>query len=195
MVAEAMAVQLPSSKSRPVTTSKPKRRSFWRIPFLSYKRPAYEALKDVDSPNKKKGSLNPAASEVTDDVPLLEAGHPIKTKYQEKLSRHAASDDDEPFVPRPNTRIKFQLPNSTVTPTEETPPATKEPDTEPVTKPATGTASNVAVVDFPQEDDLISASQSGPSATADLGSADATVINDLVPNNSPMPAHGDLTLI
>lgn len=205
MVAEAMAVQLLSSKSAPVVTSKPKKRSFWRIPFLGHPGPAYQSLKDVDSPIKHKGSEVPDASEITDDVPLLKAGDHIKTKYQEKLSRRAASDDDEPFVPRPNTKIKFKLPDSTITPSREGPqlPAAKEPVMEPVTvpvtqsvtQPATETASNVAAANVPQEDDLISASTSGPSATADLGSADATVVNDLVPSIDPSFPNTDMTLI
>lgn len=201
MVAEAVAVQLPSSKSAPVITSKPKKRSFWRIPFFGHKGPAYQSLKDVDSPIKSKGAEMPGASEITDDEPLLKAGDPIKAKYQEKLSRRAASDDDEPFVPRPNTRIKFKLPDSTVTPSG--PQAAKDPDMEPVTVPvtesvteaATGTASDVAAAKAPQEGNLISASVSGPSATADLGSADATVVNDLVPSNDPSAPHTELTLI
>lgn len=205
MVAEAMAVQLPSSKSAPVVTSKPKKRSFWRIPFLGHKGPAYQSLKDVDSPIKHRGSEVPAASEITDDVPLLKAGDLVKTKYQEKLSRRAASDDDEPFVPRPNTRIKFKLPDSEVKPSREGPqlPAAKEPDMEPVTvpvtesvsNPATETASNEAAANLPQEDDLISASMSGPSATADLGSADATVVNELVPSIEPSSPNTAMTLI
>ena len=193
MVAEAMAVQLPSSKSAPVITNKPKRRSFWHVPFFRHKGPAYQSLKDVDSPVKNKGSELPSADETTDDVPLLKTGGPIKTKYQEKLSRRAASDDDEAFVPRPNTRIKFNLPDSKAVSSEEGPQTATEPDMEPVTVPVTGAvtqpateaASDVAAANSPQEDDLISASMSGPSAAADLGSEDAPVVNDFVPSNDP----------
>lgn len=204
-----MAVQLPSSKSAPIITTKPKERSFWRIPFFGHKGPAYQSLKDVDSPVKNKGSEMPAASEITDDEPLLKAGDPIKIKkYQEKLSRRAGSDDDEPFVPRPNTRIKFNLPEITAKPSGEGLQAGKQPDMEPITAPVTeepvafpvtesasATASDMAAANFPQEDDLISASMSAPSATADLDGADSTAAQDLVPNKDPTSPHTELTLI
>lgn len=200
MVAEAMAVQLPSNKSGPVTTVKPKRRSFWRVPFFGNKGPSYHSLKDVDSPIKNKGSRTSAASENTDDVPLLKAEDPTKAKYQEKLNRRVASDDDEPFVPRPNARIKFQLPDSSVTPSEESPQATQGPDVEPVTVP--GTASNAATsIALAPEDDLISATLSGPSPAAGVaGGIDVTVAaNDLVPtlvpSTNPASANPEQTLI
>lgn len=193
-----MAVQLPSNKSGPVTTIKPKRRSFWRIPFFGHQGPSYQSLKDVDSPVKNKGSRTSAASDNTDDVPLLKAGDPTKAKYKEKLNRRAASDDDEPFVPRPNTRIKFQLPHSPVTPSEGSPRATQEPDVEPETVPETGPASNAAAAGaLAPEDDLVSATLSDPSAAAGVaGGIDVTVAaNDLVPSTNPASVSPDQTLI
>ena len=199
-----MAVQLPSIKSGPVTTVKPNRRSFWRIPFFGHKGPSYQSLKDVDSPVKNKGSRSSAASENTDDAPLLKAGDPTKAKYQEKVNRRVASDDNEPFLPRPNARIKFQLPDSSVTPSEESPRATQEPDVESVTAPGTGTASNAAasvLVALAPDDDLISATLSDPSPAAGVaGGIDATVAaNDLVPtlvpSNNRVSASPDQTLV
>lgn len=160
-----MAVQVPSNKSGPVTTIKPRKRSFWHISFFGRKGPAYQSLKDVDSPTKNKGSRISAVSETADDVPLLKAGSPTKAQFQEKLSRHAASDDDEPFVPRPNTRIKFRLPDSTVT-------SVQEPEIEAAVVPDSGTASNAAAaVALAPEDDLVNAT---------------VAASDLVPSNKPM---------
>ena len=191
LVAEAMAVQLPSNKSGPVTTTKPKRCNFWRIPFFGHQGPSYQSLKDVDSPVKNKGSRTSAASENTDDVPLLKAGDPTKAKYKEKLNRHAASDDDEPFVPRPNARIKFQLPDSPVTSSEGSPRATQEPDGEPVTVPETEPASNAAAAG------IISAPLPDPgAAAAAAGGIDVTIAaNDLFPSTNPASANPDQTLI
>lgn len=155
-------------------------------------------MKDVDSPVKNKGSRISATNDDTEDGPLMKAGDPIKAKYQEKLSRRAASDDDEPFVPRPNTRIKFQLPDSTVTPSEESPGTAQQLDIEPVTVPEFGTASNVAaVVGLPHQDDLIPAALSDPSPAANLAGEDATVAaNALALRNNPgLPANDDQTLI
>ena len=187
-----MAVQVPSNKSGPVTTIKPKTHSFWHVPFFGRKGPAYQSLKDVDSPFKSKGSR--ISAETTDDVPLLKAGNP--TKYQEKLSRRAASDDDEPFVPRPNTRIKFQLPDSTVTP-QESPRATQEPEIEVAAVSDIGTASNAAAAALAPEDGLVSATLLNPSPAADVGGGvNATVaVSDLVPSNKPMSENTDHTLI
>ena len=196
-----MAVQLPSNKSGPVTTIRPKKRSFWHVPFFGHAEPSYQSLKDVDSPVRNKGSRISAASENTDVSPLLKAGDPTKAKYQEKLNRRAASDDDEPFVPRPNTRIKFQLPDSPVTPSNESPQAIQEPGVKPVIVPESGIASNAAVAfTLAPEDDLISAPLSDPSPAGAAGGMDGTVAaNDLVPSLVPStslaPANPDQTLI
>lgn len=197
-----MAVQLPSNKSGPVTAIKSKKRSFWHVPFFGHKGPSYQSLKDVDSPIKNKGSRSSAASENTDVVPLLKAGDPTKANYQEKLNRRVASDDDEPFVPRPNARIKFQLPDSPVTPSNESPQALQEPDVEPVIVPETGTASKAAAAfALTPEDDLMSAPLSDPSPAAGAaGDVDGTVaasdlVPSLVPSISPTSASPDQTLI
>lgn len=47
-----------------------------------------------------------------EDIPLLKAGDPTAAKYAETLSCRNA-EEDEPFVPRPNSRITFKLPDST----------------------------------------------------------------------------------
>lgn len=185
-----MAVKVPSNKSGPVTTIKSKKRSFWHMPFFGRKGPAYQSLKDVDSPAKNKGSRTSAVSETADDVPLLKAGSP--TKYQEKLSRRAASDDDEPFVPRANTRIKFRLPE------QESPHVTQEPEIEAAVVPDSGTASNAAAaVALAPEDDLIIATLLNPSPAGDVaGGVNATAAaSDLVPSNKPMSGNTDQTLM
>lgn len=199
LVADAMAVQVPSNKPGPVTTVQPKKRSLWHIPFFGRQGPAYKSLKDVDSPAKNIGSRTSAVSEIADDVPLLKAGSPTKAQYQEKMSRRAASDDDEPFVLRPNTKVKFQLPDSTVTPSAESPHATQEPETEAAPVSETGTPSNAAAaVALVPEGDLISTAQLNPGPAADVAGATVTA-SDLVPSfspsNKPMPENTDQTLV
>ena len=185
-----MAVQLPSSKSAPVPINAPKKRSFWRFPFMRHRGPAYQSLKDVDSPVKGKGSQSGTANEDTDDAPLLKAGDPTKAKYQEKLSRRAAFDDSEPFVPRPNTRIKFQLPNST--PPEDSPRATAEQDT--VHAP-----DSIAEISGTPETNLLTGNDTAlatdlipAAAAADAGAA---VGRTSAPANAVMPADDGMTLI
>ena len=117
MVAEAMAVELPSSKSAPVVPKPKVKCSFW--PFGRNKS-AYKALKDVDAPVKRKDPRDTQADDDTDDGCLLKAGAPTAAKYAEKLSRKNATEDEEPFVPRPNSRIKFKLPEKT--PSEDSAP-------------------------------------------------------------------------
>ena len=117
MVAEAMAVELPSSKSAPVVPKPKVKRSFW--PFKRNKS-AYKALKDVDAPVRRKDPQDAQAEDDADDSPLLKAGSPTAAKYAEKLSRKNATEDEEPFVPRPNSRIKFKLPEKT--PSEDSAP-------------------------------------------------------------------------
>ena len=173
MVAEAMAVQLPS-KSAPVATIKPKRSTFWHIPLFGHRGPAYQSLKDVDSPIKGKGSMaSAAANEDTDDMPLLKAGDPIKGKYQEKLTRRAASDDDETFVPNPNSKIRFQLP------TDKSSEASPRPTIEPEIAPENLHADSSAAEDSPATVLISSAEDTnGPAAVSD-----STAITNLMPAN------------
>lgn len=152
---------------------------------MRHRGPAYQSLKDVDSPVKGKGSQLGAANEDTDDMPLLKAGDPTKAMYQEKLSRRAASDDSEPFVPRPNTRIKFQFPDST--PPEKSPRATTEQDAAPdstAASSATAEANLFTGVDIAPAADLIPADVPGP--------ADGSTT---VPANAVIPADDEMTLI
>ncbi len=109
LVAEAMAVPLPSSKA--ASTQHAAKHSLWHVPFFGGKKSPYKALRDVESPVKRKG-LHDNMDKSAEDIPLLKAGDPTATKYAEKLSRRNA-EEDEPFVPRPNSKITFKLPDST----------------------------------------------------------------------------------
>ena len=109
-----MAVQLPTSKSVNAPPQVKAKRSFWPTLSIGRRRSAYQALKNVDSPVKSKGSRD-MTSEDTEDVSLLKAGDPTAAKYVERLSHRSASASakEEPFVPRPNSRITFKLPDNT----------------------------------------------------------------------------------
>ena len=109
LVAEAMAVPLPPSKA--VSTQHAAKRSLWHVPFFGGKKSPYKGLKDVECSVKRKG-LHDNMDKSAEDIPLLKAGDPTAAKYAEKLSRRNA-EEDEPFVPRPNSRITFKLPDST----------------------------------------------------------------------------------
>lgn len=105
-----MAVQLHSGK--PAISQGAVKRSFWRIPapFFGHGQSAYRALKDVDSPVKRKSSSD-NTEENTEETLLLKTGSPTTAKYAEKLSRHAGAEEKELYVPRPNSRITFKLPD------------------------------------------------------------------------------------
>ena len=107
-----MAVQLPTSKSGNAPPQVKAKRNFWPTLSIGRRRSAYRALRNVDSPVKSKGSRD-MTSEDTEDVSLLKAGDPTAAKYAERLSHRSASAKEEPFVPRPNSRITFKLPDNT----------------------------------------------------------------------------------
>ena len=109
LVAEAMAVPLPSSKA--ASTQHAAKRSLWHAPFFGGKKSPYKTLRDVESPVKRKG-MHDNMGKSAEDIPLLKTGDPTAAKYAEKLSRRNA-EEDEPFVPRPNSRITFKLPDRT----------------------------------------------------------------------------------
>ena len=174
MVADAMAVQLPSSKASTVPAYPPvyTKRSFWPA-FLSRRGSAYKTLKDVDKRAKKK---DPNAAETdgnSDDVPLLKAGDPTAAKYAEKLSRR--SEQEEPFVPRPNSRITFKLPDST--PSEDMQPESVPQETTPADTGAPDDA------DISPTDDLIPANNL-------LSASDMAPTNDTVSANGVSPVKG-----
>ena len=106
-----MALQLHSGK--PGISQGAVKRSFWRIPvsFFGHRQSAYRALKDVDSPVKRKSSSD-NTEENTEETLLLKTGSPTTAKYAEKLSRHAGAEEKELYVPRPNSRITFKLPDN-----------------------------------------------------------------------------------
>ena len=104
-----MAVPLPSSKA--ASTQHAVKRHLWHVPFFGGKKSPYKGLKDVESSVKRKGSHD-NMDKSAEDIPLLKAGDPTAAKYAEKLSRRNA-EKDEPFVPRPNSKITFKLPDST----------------------------------------------------------------------------------
>ncbi len=104
-----MAVPLPSSKA--ASTQHAAKRRLWHVPFFGGKKSPYKGLKDVESSVKRKGSHD-NMDKSAEDIPLLKAGDPTAAKYAEKLSRRNA-EEDEPFVPRPNSKITFKLPDST----------------------------------------------------------------------------------
>ena len=171
MVADAMAVQLPSSKASTVPASPTvgTKRSFWPA-FLGRRGSAYKALKDVDKHVKKKDPNAAETDENSDDVPLLKAGDPTAAKYAEKLSRH--SEQEEPFVPRPNSRITFKLPDST--PSEDVQPESVPQETTPTDIRAPDNA------DISPTDDLIPANNLLPAS-------DMTPTNDTAPANGVSP--------
>ncbi len=165
MVADAMAVQLPSSKASTVpasSTAVSTQRSFWPA-FLGRRGSAYKALKDVDKHAKKRDPNAAETDENSDDVPLLKAGDPTAAKYAEKLSRR--SEQEEPFVPRPNIRITFKLPDST--PSE---------DMQPGSVPQESTPTDIRA-DISPTDDLIPAKNLLPAS-------------DMAPTNDTAPASG-----
>ncbi len=104
-----MAVPLPSSKA--ASTQHAVKRHLSHVPFFGGKKSPYKGLKDVESSVKRKGSHD-NMDKSAEDIPLLKAGDPTAAKYAEKLSRRNA-EKDEPFVPRPNSKITFKLPDST----------------------------------------------------------------------------------
>jgi len=171
MVADAMAVQLPSSKASivPASPTVSTKRSFWPA-FLGRRGLAYKALKDVDKPAKKKDPSAAGTDENSDDVSLLRAGDSTGAKYAEKLSRR--SEQEEPFVPRPNSRITFKLPNST--PSEDTQPENAPQETTPTDIRAPDDA------DISPTDDLIPANNLLPAS-------DMVPANDTVPANDVSP--------
>ncbi len=173
MVADAMAVQLPSSKASTVPaspTAVSTKRSFWPA-FLGRRGSAYQALKNVDKHAKKTDPNAAETDKNSDDVPLLKAGDPTAAKYAEKLSRR--SEQEEPFVPRPNSRITFKLPDST--PSEDMQPGSVPQDTTPTDIRAPDDA------DISPTDDLIPANNLLPAS-------DMTPTNDTAPANGVSPA-------
>ena len=173
MVADAMAVQLPSGKASTVPASAPvsTKHSFWPA-FLGSRGSAYKALKDVDKHAKKKDPNAAETDETSDDMPLLKAGDPTAAKYAEKLSRR--SEQEEPFVPRPNSRITFKLPDST--PSEDMQPETLSVPQE--TTPTDIRAPDDA--DISPTDDLIPANNLLPAS-------DMAPASDTVPANDVSP--------
>ncbi|DBA94392.1 TPA: hypothetical protein ACH3X1_001997 [Trebouxia sp. C0004] len=161
MVADAMAVQLPSSKasSVPASPTVSTKRSFWPA-FLGRRRSAYKGLKDVDKHVKKKDSNAAGTDENSDDVPLLKAGDPTGAKYAEKLKRH--SEKDELFVPRPNSRITFKLPNST--PSEDMQPESMPRETIPTDIRAPDDAAISPTDNLIPASDLLAASDTAPAS-------------------------------
>ncbi len=133
LVAEAMAVPLPSSKA--ASTQHAAKHRLWHVPFFGGKKSPYKGLKNVEGSAKRKG-LHDNMDKSAEDIPLLKAGDPAAAKCAEKLSRRNA-EEDEPFVPRPNSKITFKLPDST--PSEDMQP-------EVVTHQAAVTDSNEAGV-------------------------------------------------
>lgn len=135
-----MAVQLPTSKSASAPPQVKAKRNFWPTMSIGHRRSAYQALKNVDSPVKSKGSRD-MTSEDTEDVSLLKAGDPTAAKYSERLSHRSASAKEEPFVPRPNSRITFKLPDNT--PSEDMQPEGIPEETAIIKQPNTPTQDDV----------------------------------------------------
>ena len=181
MVAEAMAVELPTSKASSAPPPPPVKvkHSFWSFWPFTRRRSAYKTLKDVDTPQlKQKGSADTGADDDTDEGPLLKAGDPTTAKYAEKLKRKAVSEDEEPFIPRPNSRITFKLPD-------------KEPS-EDVTPEAPATQqAEIAAEDSPKDTALMN------SKVTEEGQPASSLIpaNNDVPTGNTTAADGTATLI
>ena len=170
MVAEAMAVEVPSSKSALVPPKTKVKRNFW--PF-GRKTSAYRALKDVDAAVKRRGAQKAETDDATDDDPLVKAGVPTAAKYAEKLSRKNATDCEEPFVPRPNSRIKFKLPDKI--PSEDTLPevipASTSQEPQQLSDMGTGEDEKVTAADPASETSTLIPALDGTSAS-DTAAAD-----------------------
>ena len=194
-----MAVQLPSSRASKVPTPVAVKRSFWRRPFFGRRGAAYQTLKDVDSPVKSKGSHD-TINDGSEDMPLLKAGDPSAAKYTEKLSRRSAAEEEEPFIPRPNSRITFKLPNSTpsedmqpevMTMPKKIPAGVKEPDV--LVTNATATVDLAAVSDVAPEEHATSANDMVPASDTTAGN-EMVAANIMFPANSSAPAEEAKTL-
>ena len=186
LVAEAMAVQVPTTKAVTAPTTRTPNRSFWRLPFFGHNKTAYKALKDVDSPDKKpKGSRADETDEASDDVPLLKAGGLTSAKYAEKLGRHA--EEEEPFVPRPHSRITFKLPDTDPTDDKQSKQVAEETATTEARVPDVATPDLTSVVDLIPAKDITTAS--GMSPANDVAPAPNVVpAIDMLPANEAVPA-------
>ena len=175
-----MAVQLHSSK--PASSQGAVKRSFWRIPvsFFGHSPSAYRALKDVDSPVKRKGSSN-KTEENTEEMLLLKTGSPTTAKYAEKLSRHAGAEEKELYVPRPNSRITFNLPDN----------ASLEDmhiDHMHEQTAATDSSGQDMSISMSNTDVLIPANEMLPAADISAATSDEISAHGIAPGNGTIPA-------
>lgn len=109
MVAEAMSVKLADHKASTPETNKP----FWHLPsWLRLRRPAYKALKDADGMPIKGNTLISESSDIPEDSPLLKKAGLDAAAEGRKFGRTRSDlEDEEPFVPRPNSKVAFNLPD------------------------------------------------------------------------------------
>ena len=109
MVAEAMSVKLANQKASVPETKKPS----WHLPsWLKLRRPAYKALKDADAVPSKGNTLTSESSDIPEDSPLLKKAGLDAAAEGRKFGRTRSDlEDEEPFVPRPNSKVAFNLPD------------------------------------------------------------------------------------
>lgn len=106
MVATALSVKH-ADKAPAVPTA---RKAFWRIPKFVHKGPAYKALVNRDR-NTSKATLDSETSDIPEDAPLLKAGASDAAAENKKYGRsQPAEEEEEPFVPRPRSKVMFSLP-------------------------------------------------------------------------------------
>lgn len=106
MVAEAMSVKHVEKSILQAT-----RRPFWRMPKFTRKGPAYKSLANADGKPSEAAQLNSETSDIPEDAPLLKVAATDAAAEGKKYGRsQSMEEEEEAFVPRPNSKVMFKLP-------------------------------------------------------------------------------------
>ena len=102
------------------------RKPFWRIPNFFRRGPAYKALVNSDR-NPSKATLDSETSDIPEDAPLLKVGASDAAAENKKYGRsQSTEEEEEPFVPRPRSKVMFSLPEKSKGKAKDIQPAAGE---------------------------------------------------------------------